>query len=174
MWQAPIAERGAARGGGSTRLSGFWRGEKRQHGVWGVEVGLGEGTWKVGKVSSRNQFPGTGVLSLAGMPLPANGHQSLGMEAWLSYTLWKLTGHTLCLWKEEHPRSARGWCGHSCTQKLHQADSCYSCFSVSTPRLWGLFFQSLPMLGEQLTRIHAQYETDAGDLQALAAAGSRI
>lgn len=32
---------------------------------------------EVGKVSSRNQFPGTRFLSQAGTPLPANGHQPL-------------------------------------------------------------------------------------------------
>lgn len=42
-WQAPIAERGQPGGGGSTRLSGFWRGEKVSAWGLGVEVGLGKG-----------------------------------------------------------------------------------------------------------------------------------
>ena len=52
-------------------------------------MGLGEGTWKVGKVSTRNQFPGTGAMSQAGTPLPVNGHQSLMGE-------WGLASHIHC------------------------------------------------------------------------------
>ena len=44
---------------------------------------------EVGKVSSRNQCPGTGVLSQAGTPLPANGHQPLLGE-------WGLGSHIHC------------------------------------------------------------------------------